>query len=110
MRNSVLEMLLRAGRSLYGLVLPLYPWALRCRFEADMVDVFEQQLRGECEQRGFMGIARVWGGIGLDVIQSALPDGIDWQSALIPVLSLAGSFALFALFFAANGLARHCIK
>jgi hypothetical protein len=75
-----------------------------------MVDVFEQEMRGECEQRGFAGVARVWFHTSLDVIQNALPSEIDWQSALIPVLSLLGSFALFALFFAANGLAKHCIK
>jgi hypothetical protein len=95
---------------LYNLVMPLYPVTLRCQFGPDMADVFEQQVRGECERYGFAGLARVWFGVASDVIQSSLPDEINWQRALVPVLSLVGSFALFALFFAANGLAKHCIK
>ena len=108
MRNSVLEMILNASCRVYGFLLPLYPWSLRREFGADMVEVFEQQARGRCAERGFAGIARVWLGIGLDVIQTALPEQINWQSALIPVFALAGSYVLFALFAAAN--AGHCIK
>jgi hypothetical protein len=110
MRNRVLERVLRISCRAYGLLLPLYPPTLRWQFGSDMVDVFEQQMRAECEERGFAGVTRVWLSIGLDVIQNALPDEMSWQSALIPVLSLLGSLALFALFFAANGLAKHCIK
>jgi hypothetical protein len=110
MPNRVLERVLRISCRAYGLLLPLYPPTLRWQFGSDMVDVFEQQMRAECEERGFAGVTRVWLSIGLDVIQNALPDEMSWQSALIPVFSLLGSLALFALFFAANGLAKHCIK
>jgi hypothetical protein len=104
----MLETVLRASCRVYSFLLPLYPWTLRQEFGADMVEVFEQQVRGRCAERGFAGIARVWLGIGLDVIQSALPVEINWQGTLIPVLALAGSYVLFALFAAAN--AGHCGK
>jgi hypothetical protein len=110
MRNRALTTVLHISCRAYSLLLPLYPSTLRCQFGSDMIDVFEQQMRGECEQRGFAGLARVWFGIALDMVQSSLPGEINWQSALVPVLSLVGSFALFALFFVANGLAKSCIK
>ena len=110
MRNRSRATALNMSCRLYSLVMPLYPGTLRRQFGADMADVFEQQIRGECARHGFAGLARVWFDIVSDVIQSSLPEEINWQRALVPVLSLLSSFALFALFFAANGLAKHCIK
>ena len=110
MRNRAHAVALHTSCRLYHFVMPLYPAALRREFAADMKDVFELQIRGECEQHGFAGVARVWLGIMRDVIQSSLPDEIEWRHVLVPVLSIAGSFVLFALFFATNGLAKSCIK
>jgi hypothetical protein len=110
MRNKARKIALDISCRLYSLVMPLYPVALRCQFGPDMADVFEQQIRRECDRHGFAGLVRVWSGIALDVIQSSLPSEINWQCVLVPLLSLAGSFALFVLFFVANGLAKSCIK
>jgi hypothetical protein len=110
MRNKAQATALNTSCRLYSVVMPLYPETLRREFGPDMADVFEQQIRGECERHGFAGVARVWLGVASDVIRTSLPDEINWQGILVPVLSLLGSFALFALFFAANGLAKHCIK
>jgi hypothetical protein len=110
MRNKARTVALNISCRFYSLVMPLYPVALRCQFGPDMADVFEQQIRRECDRRGFAGLVRVWYGIALDAIQSSLPSEINWQSVLVPVLSLAGSFALFVLFFVANGLANRCVK
>jgi hypothetical protein len=110
MRNKARATALNTSCRLYSVVMPLYPETLRREFGPDMADVFEQQIRGECERHGFVGMARVWFGVASDVIQTSVPDEINWQGILVPVLSLLGSFALFALFFAANGLAKHCIK
>jgi len=110
MRNKIRATALTASCRLYGLVLPLYPATLRHRFGLDMADVFEQQIRDEGERHGFTGVARVWLGIASDVVHSSLPGEINWQGVLVPVLSLVGSFVLFALFLTASHLAGHCIK
>ena len=52
----------------------------------------------------------MWLGVASDVVHSLLPEEIHWQGVLVPVLSLVGSFVLFALFFTASHLASHCIK
>jgi hypothetical protein len=110
MRDRTRAIVVRVSCRAYGLLLPLYSSTLRRQFGPDMVDVFEQQIRGECERHGFAGLARVWFGIVLDLTENCLPGEINWQSALVPVLSFLSSFALFALFFAANGVAKHCTK
>ena len=110
MRNKIRATALTTSCRLFGLLLPLYPAALRHQFGPDMADVFEQQIRDEGERHGFTGVARVWLGVASDVVHSLLPEEIHWQGILVPVLSLVGSFVLFALFFTASHLASHCIK
>jgi hypothetical protein len=110
MHSKIRATALATSCRLFGLLLPLYPPGLRRRFGPDMAEVFEQQIRDEGHRRGFAGVARVWMGLASDVVRSSLPDEIHWQGVLVPVLSLVGSFVLFALFFAASHLADRCLK
>jgi len=110
MRNRMGAGLMSASCRLFTFIMPLYPVALRNQFGPDMVDVFEQQIRDESARRGFIGVARVWVGIASDVVQSSVPDEISWRRVLIPAISVAGSFLLFAIFFVASHLATRCIK
>jgi len=110
MRNRISAAVLSASCRFFTLVMPLYPAALRNQFGPEMADVFEQQIRDASARRGFVGVARVWLHVALDVVQSSLPDEIEWRGLLVPVFSVVASFLLFAFFFMASHLAARCIK
>jgi len=88
MHTKVLTSVLRMSCRVYGLLLPLYPSTLRCQFGSDMADVFEEQIRGECAQSGFTGVARIWSCVATDVIQNAVWMEFQWTRAGRPVVSL----------------------
>lgn len=110
MRNRALTTVVRASCRVYGLLLPLYPSTLRWQFGADMTDVFEQQIRGECEQRGFLGVVHVWCCVAAEVMENALPGEFQWASIGVPIASMLMSLALFEGILRATGLASHCAK
>jgi hypothetical protein len=110
MRNRALTIVVLASCRVYGLLLPLYPSTLRCQFGPDMTDVFEQQIRGEWEQHGFSGVARVWSCVAAEVIENALPRGFHWARIGVPIVSLLISLTLFEGILRATGLASHCAK
>lgn len=110
MRNRTLTTVVRASCSVYCFLLPLYPSTLRCQFGSEMADVFEQQIRGECEQRGFSGVVHVWSCVAAEVIENALPREFHWARIGIPIASLLASLVLFEGILRATGLASHCVK
>ncbi len=110
MRNRALTVFLGLSCRAYSLLLPLYPPRLRFEFGKEMAGVFAEQLRDECAERGLSGLARVWWQVADEIIEGAWPIDGARASVVIPVVSLASSFAVFALFFLATGLAHRCGK
>lgn len=93
---------------MYGSLLPLYPSTLRSEFASDMVDVFEQQIRGECERHGFSGAARVWSCVASELIENA--GEFHWKTIGVSIASLLTTLALFEGLLRATNLSAHCIK
>ncbi|MGE5325392.1 MAG: hypothetical protein ACM3NO_00010 [Deltaproteobacteria bacterium] len=56
------------------------------------------------------GLAGVWWGVAVEVIEAACPVEIEWLRIAIPVASLASSLLAFMVFLWASGAARHCGK
>jgi hypothetical protein len=110
MRDKTLTSVLRVSCRLYGFLLPLYPSTLRYQFGSDMVEVFEQQIRHECEDRGFTGVARVWHRVASEVILSSVPREFLWTRVGVPVVSVLATLALFECFLRASALSVHYIK
>jgi hypothetical protein len=110
MRTKIRPFTLNASRRLFHLVMPMYPAVLRREFGADMAEVFDQKTQDEWERHGLAGVARLWVGIPADVVQSLRIPEIEWRLIFVPIFSVAGSFALFVLFFVTSHLAAHCVK
>ena len=110
MRNRALTSVVRMSCRVYGLLLPLYPSTLQSEFGSDMTDVFEQQIRGECEQHGLSGVARVWSCVTGEVIQNAVPGEFHWKSIGVSLASLLMTLALFEGLLRVTMLSTHCIK
>jgi hypothetical protein len=110
MRNRALTNILRISCRVYGFLLPLYPSALRCEFGPDMVYVFEQQIRGECEHHGFTGVARVWCSVASEVVLSAAPREFLWNRIGVPAVSVLATLVLFEGLLRLTTLSAHCIK
>jgi len=98
--------MLRISCRVYGFLLLLYPPALRGEFAADMLDVFEQQIRDESERHGFTGVARVWWCVTSEVVMSARPPEFLWARIGLPVASVLASLVLFECFIRAT----HTVK
>ena len=110
MRNRILPAVLGMSCRVYSFLLPLYPLSLRCQFGSDMADVFEKQIRDECEQNGFTGLVRVWFCVAWEVIRGAGPTELGWETVGAPLVSFLSSLVLFVVFFWASGIANHCTK
>jgi hypothetical protein len=110
MRNRALTTIVRASCRVYCFLLLFYPSTLRCRFGSHMADVFEQQIRGECEQHGVPGVARVWSCVASELIQNAAPREFHWERIGISIASLLTTLALFEGLLRATKLSTHCIK
>ena len=110
MRTRIRAFTLKASRRVFHVVLPLYPTILRREFGAEMAEVFDQRTQDEWEQHGLAGVARLWVGIPVDVVQSLRVPVIEWRFVFVPIFSVAGSFVLFVLFFVTSHLAAHCAK
>lgn len=95
---------------MYRFLLPLYRSTLRCQFGSDMTDVFEQQIRGECEQHGFPGLAHVWSCVVSELIQNAAPEEFPWARIGIPIVSLLTTLTFFEGLLRATKLSTHCFR
>jgi hypothetical protein len=99
--------ILRLSLKLYRGLVQLYPAELQRRFGSEMVDVFEQQLLWAWQQRGAIGIGRVWCCVFVEVATEASIPGLT-QTAIIPAASVLLSFGLFLVFVWAAGFAKTC--
>lgn len=107
MHNRALTTIVRASCRVYCFLLPFYPSTLRWRFGSDMAEVFEQQIRGECERHEVPGVAHVWPS---ELIQNAAPREVRWERIGISIATLLTTLALFEGLLRATKLSTHCIK
>ncbi|HLH15662.1 MAG TPA: hypothetical protein VKX45_00505 [Bryobacteraceae bacterium] len=99
-----------ASCQVYRVILYAYPSRLRAEFGEDMLSLFEQQLVDARRSGGSLEVCRIWGRTLWEtahLIAMPFPAAAECRIAAI---SLLGSSALFAFFFWAAGLARHCVK
>jgi hypothetical protein len=92
---------LRISCAAYGLLLALYPKELRQRFGEDMMQVFADQMCGEWQRRGVIGVVRVWFTSGWEVISVAAPLQLRNPVVIAAAFSLVSSSVLFLAFFRA---------
>ena len=81
----------------YGALLILYPLDLRREFDAEMRDVFEQQLHGAWEESGVKGVARVCLCAIGELVSVALPAQLCQPIFIVPTLSLLSNSVLFLM-------------
>jgi hypothetical protein len=94
---------LKISASVYGVLLFLYPEELRRDFAEEMVDVFEQQLRGEWEQSGPAGMVCVWSRALWELFSIALPIQICAPIVVAPTVGVLSSSASFAVLLGTLG-------
>ena len=89
----------RVSRGLYKMLLFAYPRQFRVRFKSEMVSTFSALISGKWEQKGLVGVARVWRGVLGELFSVAVP--LNLQSPIVITISLASlsSFALFMTVF-----------
>jgi len=89
----------RVSCGLYKMLLFTYPSDFRLRFESEMVTTFSDLICGEWEQKGVLGIARVWRSALGEVFCVAMP--LHLKSPMVVTISLAllSSVALFMTVF-----------
>ena len=86
---------------IYRLLLRLYPGALRRRWAQEMVDTFALQLHDARQEAGWAGVLQTWFCAVAEIFQVALPLQAARAAVVIPVISVAGSSAIFfGLFWA----------
>jgi hypothetical protein len=71
--NSYMPRLVQASGKVYRLLLLFYPHSLRRRFGREMELLFQEQLRHEWEESGYMGFLRSWYCAGSELVRIALP-------------------------------------
>ena len=89
----------RVSCGLYKILLFMYPREFRQRFECEMVSTFSDLISYEWEQKGVLGVARVWRSALEEVFSAAVP--LHLQSPMVVTISLAllSSLALFVTVF-----------
>ncbi len=89
----------RVSCGLYKTLLFTYPREFRQRFKCEMVSTFSDLICGEWEQKGVLGVARVWRSALGEVFSVAVP--LHLQSPIVVTTSLAllSSVALFIAVF-----------
>jgi hypothetical protein len=107
MRNRVLATILRINCRAYGFLRLLYPSTLRSQFGSDMANVFVQQICGEFEHHGLIGVARVWGCVASELIPSAVPRDFLWNRIGLPVSSVLVTLVLFESLLRLTALSTH---
>jgi hypothetical protein len=91
--------LVRIHVAFYELLLPVFPPDLRMEFREAMIGTFEEQLESASAVSAWTDVAR-------DLIGVALP--YRAAGAIIPVVTLLGSSALFYLVLWGISPNRHC--
>jgi len=93
----------------YSVLLILYPQELRLRFADEMNDVFDQQIEGAWEERGMLGVLRVWLFAICELLFVAIPAQLGQPIVVVPTLSLiSNSFMFLVLLRALSPLAELC--
>jgi hypothetical protein len=99
---------LRGSRSLYSVLLFVYPSDFRRHFGGEMKDAFAHQIASEWQRHGVTGALAVWRCAVCELISIAVPLQLQNRLVVATGLSLLGSFSLFALM--ARAVASHCNK
>jgi hypothetical protein len=84
-----------ATLQIYRILLRLYPGEIRRRWEREMVETFALQLADAWQEAGWSGVLAVWFCGVAELFQIALPLQVARPALVIPVVSLAGSGAVF---------------
>jgi hypothetical protein len=108
MLTNRIPAIVQSGCRAYSLLLFFYPYSLRCRFEQEMIAVFEDQVCHAWEQSGYSGVLRSWWRALAELLRIAFPARLE--SLKIPVLSLLLSLLVTALFFSNALPLGHCPK
>jgi len=89
----------RVSCGLYKLLLFTYPRGFRQRFQCEMVSTFSELISGEWEQKGVLGVARVWRSALGEVFCVALPLLLQSPMVIATSLAVLSSCALFVTVF-----------
>ena len=89
----------RVSCGLYKMFLFAYPRAFRLRFGSEMAVTFSDQICGEWEHSGLLGVARVWRCALAELFSVAVPLQLQSSIVVATSLSLLWSFALFMAMF-----------
>lgn len=84
----------------YELLLPAFPPDLRTQFQDAMIQTFEEQLESP------VGAVSVWLDVARDLMLVALP--YRASAAIVPIVTLLSSSALFYLVLWGISPDRHC--
>jgi len=79
---------------IYRILLRLYPNQIRRRWEREITDTFALQLADAWQEAGWGGVMQVWFCAVAELFQIALPLQAARAALVIPVVSLAGSYAI----------------
>jgi hypothetical protein len=98
-----METAMRWSARIYGCLLVLYPCELRCRFGADMVEVFLELLRAAIVERGASGVVDLWCTVLWELASVGVPSRLKTGTIVAGTLSLAVSSFIAWIFFRAVG-------
>lgn len=89
----------RVSCGLYKILLFTYPREFRQRFKYEMVNTFSDLICGAWEQKGVLGVARVWQSALGEVFSVAVPLQLQNPIVVTTSLALVSSFVLFVAVF-----------
>jgi hypothetical protein len=98
-----METVMRWSARIYGYLLVLYPRDLRCRFGADMAEVFEDVLRAATAERGGSGVVDLWCTALWELASVGVPSRLKTDKIVAGTLSFAVSSFIAWFFFRAVG-------
>jgi hypothetical protein len=75
-----------------------------------MVDVFEQEIRRECEDGNPVGFFRAWSRVASELILSTVTREFLMARIAVPIVSVLATLALFECFLRASALSAHGFK
>ena len=80
--------------AIYRVLLRLYPNDMRRRWEPEMMDTLALQLDDAWQETGWSGAMHAWFRAVAELFQIALPLQVTRAALVIPVVSLASSWAV----------------
>jgi hypothetical protein len=98
-----MELMIRLSGLIYRWLLVFYPAELRCRFGADMVEVFEDLIEDAVVERGATGIVWLWSTVLCEFVTVGLPSRLSTGAVIAVTLSFAVSSVIAWVFFRAVG-------